>query len=178
MGKGHFRDLSEHDFAQIIKNQNIYNLRGGALRDINIFRTKKRYLQGSGFLSSIANLGKLLLPAVKRYVLPSAVSFTSGLIKDIGAGKNIRESAKRRGKKSLKKMGSRILSGKGIKSKKVRISQKGGKGRNVRKNLKTLKKKKKQAGSGLRNNKLNIKSKNKRKQKSKSVKKRYSDIFS
>ena len=75
-------------------------------------------------------------------------------------------------------MGSRILSGKGIESKKVRISQKGGKGRNVRKNLKTVKKKKKRAGSGLRNNKLNIKSKNKKKQKSKSVKQRYSDIFS
>ena len=103
MGKGHFRDLSEHEFAQIIKSQNIYNLRGGALRDSNIFRTKKRYLQGSGFLSSIANLGKLLMPAVKRYLLPSAVSFTSGLIKDIGAGKNIRESAKRHGKKSLQK---------------------------------------------------------------------------
>ena len=179
MGRGHFRNLSEHDFGQIIKNQNIYNLRGGALTDINVFRTKKRYLQGSGFLSSIASLGKLLMPAVKRYLLPSAVSFTSGLIKDIGAGKNIRESAKRRGKKSLKKMGSRILSGKGIESKKVRISQKGGKGRNVRKNLKTVKKKKKKrAGSGLRNNKLNIKSKNKKKQKSKSVKQRYSDIFS
>ena len=76
-------------------------------------------------------------------------------------------------------MGSRILSGKGIKSKRVRISQKGGKARNVRKNLKTLnKKKKKKVGSGVRSSKLNIKSKNKRKQKSKSVKKRYSDIFS
>ena len=175
MGKGHFRDLSEHDFAQIIKNQNIYNLRGGALRDINVFRTKKRYLQGSGFLSTIANLGKLLLPAVKRYVLPTAASFTSGLIKDISAGKNIRESAKRRGKKNLKKMGSRILSGKGIKSKKVRISQKA---RNSRKNVKIVKKKKRGVGSGLRNKKLSIKSKNKRKPKSKSVKKKYSDIFS
>ena len=72
-------------------------------------------------------------------------------------------------------MGSRILSGKGIKSKKVRISQKA---RNGRKNVKTVKKKKKGVGSGLRNKKLSIKSKNKRKPKSKSVKKKYSDIFS
>ena len=108
-------------------------------------------------------------------MLPTAASFTSGLIKDIGAGKNIRESAKKRGKKNLKKMGSRILSGKGIKSKKVRISQKA---RNGRKNAKIFKKKKRGVGSGLRNKKLSIKSKNKRKPKSKSVKKKYSDIFS
>ena len=75
-------------------------------------------------------------------------------------------------------MGSKILSGKGIKSKKVKISQKGGKGRNGRKNVKTCKKKKKKTGSGLRNSKLIIKSKNKGKHKSKSVKRTYSDIFS
>ena len=105
MGRSELKELSEHEFAQIVKNQAVYKLRGGGLDDINIFRTKKRYLQGSGLLSSFANLGKLLLPAIRRYVLPAAGSFASGVVKDMSAGKNFKESVKHRGKKNKKKWG-------------------------------------------------------------------------
>ena len=103
MGRSELKELSEQEFAQIVKNQAVYNLRGGGLDDINIFRTKKRYLQGGGLLSSFANLSKLLLPAIRRYVLPAVGSFTSGVVKDVSAGKNFKESVKHRGKKILKK---------------------------------------------------------------------------
>merc|ERR1711895_208219 len=105
MGRSELKELSEQEFAQIVKNQAVYNLRGGGLDDINIFRTKKRYLQGSGLLSSFANLSKFLLPAIKRYVLPAAGSFASGVVKDVSAGKIFKESIKQQGKKNLKKNG-------------------------------------------------------------------------
>ena len=97
MGRSELKELSAQEFAQIVKNQAVYKLRGGGLDDINIFRTKKRYLQGNGLLSSFANLGKLLLPAIRRYVLPAAGSFASGVVKDMSAGKNFKESVKHRG---------------------------------------------------------------------------------
>ena len=103
MGRSELKELSEQEFAQIVKNQAVYNLRGGGLNDINIFRTQKRYLRGNGLLSTFANLGKLLLPAIRRFVLPAVGSFTSGVVKDVSAGKNFKESVKHRGKKILKK---------------------------------------------------------------------------
>ena len=122
MGRSELKELSEQEFAQIVKNQAVYNLRGGGLNDINIFRTQKRYLRGNGLLSTFANLGKLLLPAIRRFVLPAVGSFTSGVVKDVSAGKNFKESVKHRGKKNLKKMGSKILSGKGLKRKRSSVS--------------------------------------------------------
>merc|ERR1711951_325124 len=88
----------------------VYKLRGGGLEDINIFRSKRRYIQGSGLLSSFANLSKLLLPAIKRHVLPAATNFASGVVKDVSAGKNFKE------------MGSKILSGRGLKRKRGSVS--------------------------------------------------------
>merc|ERR1711913_199566 len=84
--------------------------------------TQKRYLRGSGLLSTFANLGKLLLPAIRRFVVPAVGSFTSGVVKDMSAGKNFKESVKYRGKKNLKKMGTKILSGRGLKRKGTSVS--------------------------------------------------------
>merc|ERR1711889_36180 len=122
MGRSQFKELSEQEFAQIVRNQAVYKLRGGGLGDINIFRTKKRYLQGSGLLSTFANLSKLLLPTIRRYVLPAAGSFASGVVKDVSAGKNFKESIKHRGIFFFFKMGSKILSGRGLKRKRSSIS--------------------------------------------------------
>merc|ERR1711895_299532 len=122
MRRSELKELTEQEFAQIVKNQAVYNLRGGALNDINIFRTQKRYLQGSGLLSTFASLGKLLLPAIRRFVVPAVGSFTSGVVKDMSAGKNFKESVKYCGKKNLKKMGSKILSGRGLKRKGSSVS--------------------------------------------------------
>ena len=117
MGRSELKELSEQEFAQIVRNQAVYKLRGGGLDDINIFRTKKRYLQGSGLLSSFANLSKFLLPAIKRYVLPAAGSFASGVVKDVSAGRNFKESIKQYGKK-FKKNGIQNIIGQGVKKKK------------------------------------------------------------
>merc|ERR1712240_238483 len=122
MGRAQFKEISAHEFAQIVKNQDVYKLRGGGLEDINIFRTKKRYIQGSGLLSTFANLSKLLHPAIKRHVLPAAANFASGVVQDVSAGRNFKESIKQRGKKNLKEMGSKILSGRGLKRKRGSVS--------------------------------------------------------
>ena len=123
-------------------------------------------------------MGKLLFPAVKRYLIPAAASFSSGVIKDMGAGKKFKESVKHRGIKSLKKMGTRIMSGKGVKSKKVAISRKERKRTNGRKKGDSIKRKR--VGCGIKKkNRGKTKSKKKNgKQKSKSYKRKYSDIFS
>ena len=169
MGRSELKELSEQEFAQIGRNQAIYKLRGGGLDDINIFRTKKRYLQGSGLLSSFANLSKFLLPAIRRYVLPAAGSFASGVVKDVSAGKNFKESVKHRGKKNLKKMGSKILSGRGLKRKRSSVSS----GVKKAKNRKKPATNKKQ-GRGLKKKVRKSKPKNKKANK----KRRYHDIFS
>merc|ERR1711951_92441 len=113
MGRSQFKELSAHEFAQIVKNQDVYKLRGGGLDDINIFRSKKRYIQGSGLLSSFANLSKFLLPAIKRYVLPAAGNFASGVVKDVSAGRNFKESIKQHGKFFFKKWDPKYYRGGG-----------------------------------------------------------------
>merc|ERR1711913_138668 len=95
--------------------------------------------------STFASLGKLLLPAIRRYVVPAVGSFTSGLVKDVSAGKNFKESVKYRSKKNLKKMGSKILSGRGLKRKGTSVSStvKKKKVKNGKKSAPKKKKKKK-----------------------------------
>ena len=171
MGRSVLKELTEQEFAQIVKNQTVYNnLRGGGLNDINIFRTQKRYLRGSGLLSTFANLGKLLLPAIRRFVLPAVGSFTSGVVKDVSAGKNFKASVKHRGKKNLKKMGSKILSGKGLKRKRGPVSSGVKRVKNGRKPTSN-----KKQGHGLKKNKAR---KTKPKKKANKKRKKYHDIFS
>ena len=170
MGRSELKELSEQEFAQIVRNQAVYKLRGGGLDDINIFRTKKRYLQGSGLLSSFANLSKLLLPVIRRYVLPAAGSFASGVVKDVSAGRNFKESIKQHGKKKLKKMGSKILSGRGLKRKRGSVSSVVKKAKNRKKPTTTNKKQ----GRGLKKKVRKTRPKNKKANK----KRRYHDIFS
>ena len=170
MGRSQFKELSAHEFAQIVKNQDVYKLRGGGLDDINIFRSKKRYIQGSGLLSSFANLSKFLLPAIKRYVLPAAGNFASGVVKDVSAGRNFKESIKQHGKFFFKKMGSKILSGRGLKRKRGSVSSVVKKAKNRKKPTTTNKKQ----GRGLKKKVRKSRPKNKKANK----KRRYHDIFS
>merc|ERR1712055_49276 len=169
MGRSELKELTEQEFAQIVKNQAVYNLRGGGLNDINIFRTQKRYLRGSGLLSTFANLGKLLLPAIRRFVVPAVGSFTSGVVKDVSAGKNFKESVKHRGKKNLKKMGSKILSGRGLKRKGSSVSSGVKKAKNGKKAVAN-----KKQGHGLKKKAGKAKPKKKKANK----KRKYHDIFS
>ena len=109
--------LSEHDFIQILIKQNVYkNLRGNGLGNINIFHTKRKKLRGHGILSTITNLWKMLLPTVKKYLLPAAGRFASGVLKDVSVGKQFKESVKSRAK-NIKRVGLQILSGKGMQKK-------------------------------------------------------------
>merc|ERR1711917_147509 len=170
MGRSQFKELSAHEFAQIVKNRDVYKLRGGGLDDINIFRSKKRYIQGSGLLSSFANLSKFLLPAIKRYVLPAAGNFASGVVKDVSAGRNFKESIKQHGKNFFKKMGSKILSGRGLKRKRDSVSSVVKKAKS-RKEPATNKKQ----GRGLKKKIRKSRPKNKESNKKKG---RYHDIFS
>ena len=110
--------LSEKEFLEVLRSQHILKLRGGALKDINIFRANRRSLRGEGILDSISSLGKMMFPALKKYILPATKEFTKGIMNDVIRGKNLKESFKQRGKKGLQKIGSTILHGKGLKTKK------------------------------------------------------------
>ena len=59
----------------------------------------------------------MLLPTVKKYLLPAAGRFASGVLKDVSVGKQFKESVKSRAKKNIKRVGSQILSGKGMQKK-------------------------------------------------------------
>ena len=107
--------LSEQEFVNILNDQFNGLLHGGSLEDIDIFRVPRRHsLQGSGFLDIISSIGKFVLPAVKRLIVPAASEFAHGVIDDFAQGKSIKSSLKTRGKEGLKKIGSKILRGKGI----------------------------------------------------------------
>ena len=107
--------LSEQEFVNILNNQFNGLLHGGSLEDIDIFRVPRRHsLHGSGFLDIISSIGKFVLPAVKRLIVPTATEFAHGVIDDFAQGKSIKSSMKTRGKEGLKKIGSKILRGKGI----------------------------------------------------------------
>ena len=113
--------LSEQEFVNILNNQFNGLLHGGSLEDIDIFRVPRRHsLQGSGFLDIISSIGKFVLPAVKRLIVPAASEFAHGVIDDFAQGKSIKSSMKTRGKEGLKKIGSKILPGKGIVKRRVK----------------------------------------------------------
>ena len=154
--------LSESEFVGIINNQSFNNLKGGSIEDINIFRASKRHLHGSGFLDVFSKIGKFIMPAVKKYVVPAALDYSHGVMKDVAKGKNIRHSLKRRGTQSLKKVGSRILHGKGV-SKKQKPSKR------------VRKRKKNQHLKGTRGVKRKATTKHKNKP---SKKRKHCDIFS
>ena len=113
--------LSEQEFVDILNNQFNGLLNGGSLEDIDIFRVPRRHsLHGSGFLDIISSIGKFVLPAVKRLIVPTAAEFAHGVIDDFAQGKSIKSSMKTRGKEGLKKIGSKILRGKGIVKRRVK----------------------------------------------------------
>ena len=112
------RILSEHEFAKILDSQFNGVLYGASLDDIDIFRVYRPQLQGSGFLDIISSLGKFVLPAVRKFLAPAASEFAHGVIDDMIDGKSIKKTFKERGKQGLKKIGSKILHGRGVKSKK------------------------------------------------------------
>ena len=116
------QQLSENDFIHILHNQKSLRLRGGALRDINIFRANRKSLRGDGLLSTLSSIGQFILPTIKKFILPAAGKFTGEVIKDVIAGKKFGESMKKRGKKGLKRVGSKILYGKGVKKRKIYVS--------------------------------------------------------
>ena len=163
--------LSEQEFAKILDSQFNGVLYGGALDDIDIFRVYRPPLQGSGFLDIISSLGKFILPAMRKFIAPAASEFAHGMIDDLADGKSIKKAIRDRGKHSLKKIGSRILHGRGVKSKKRK------------KNIKRLNNTKKKS----RKIKITTKSKSNKKMKSKKcskkkrfprhINKKYQDIF-
>ena len=163
MVKTALKPLSEREFVELTRSDNLLALQGGSLKDINIFRVDRSQLHGSGILNTLASIGRFILPAMKKYVAPASLEFSKGVFKDVISGKKIKDSLKKRGVKSLKRIGSRILQGKG-KNVKYRKS----------KHIKKKFKKTSNQGCGGSNSKQkSLKKNNKRK-----MKKRYNDIFS
>lgn len=148
------RPLTEQEFAELLKSD-LNLLEGGALEDIDVFRLTRPPIQGSGFFDVLSKIGKFVLPAFKKYIAPAATEFAHGFIDDVTSGKDLKKSMKDRGKHGLKKIGSRILHGKGSKYKK---SKKSIKRLNTSRKRKSILKKK----SNKRKNKKNNKSKKKK----------------
>merc|ERR1739842_1254 len=150
MDKIAMKTLSEKEFIDLIRNENILSLHGGSLKDINIFRIDRKPLHGSGIIDTLTKIGRFILPAVKKYIAPAALDFTKDVYNDVRDGRKIRESLKKQGVKSLKRLGSRILHGRGKKRKlksikltKIKKSHKQGCGTSVPRKKKKKKKKKK-----------------------------------
>ena len=164
--------LSESEFISLLNKHNHVNyLRGGSLKDINIFRSRKKVQRGNGIFSIISNLGRRALPYVSKYLLPVAKDFGKAVITDVLGGQTLKSSLKKRGKEGIKSIGKQIIGGKGKKRanksrirkrKKMKIKRGTGK-----KKSKSNKRKKKQVKKGKgkkqkpRKNKL-VKKKKKR----------------
>ena len=103
----------------------------------------------------------MMFPALKKYILPATKEFTKGIMNDVIRGKNLKESFKQRGKKGLQKIGSTILHGKGLKTKKSLPSYQ-----------------KSSRAYNRVNKKKVINTKNKQRKKKTLSHKKYSDIFS
>ena len=156
------KTLSEKEFVDIIKNENILSLHGGSLKDINIFRIDKKQLHGSGIIDTLTKIGRFIFPAIKKYVAPATMEFTKDVFNDVKEGKKFKESLKKQGVKNLKRLGSRILRGQG-KNKKSK-SKKSSK-QKLKRSLKH--------GCGS-----SIKRKMFKKNNKKTKKRKYNDIFS
>ena len=156
------KTLSEKEFIELVRNENIIALHGGSLKDINIFRIDRKPLHGSGIIDTLTKIGRFIFPAVKKYIAPAALDFTKDVYNDMRDGRKIRESLKKQGVKSLKRLGSRILHGRG---KKRKLKSK---------KLTKIKKSHKQGCGTSVTRKMN----KKKKQNRKTRKRKYNDIFS
>ena len=165
------RPLTEQEFSKILNSQFDSLLRGGALEDIDVFRVyRPSTLQGSGFLDIISKIGKFVLPAVKNIIAPAASEFAHNVIDDIMTGQSLKKTIKTRGVQGLKKIGSRILHGRGLKHKRKKHI----------KRLSNRKKTKKVGGSHRKKTKTQKSKCAKKKHSSRHVikKVKYHDIFS
>merc|ERR1712055_178759 len=92
--------------------------------DINIFRRYRnnKLSRGRGLWSILSQVGRRALPFLKEWVLPSAREYGKNVLSDVMAGRALKSSLKTRGKESLKNIGSRIVTGKGSKKRRKRLS--------------------------------------------------------
>merc|ERR1712105_395722 len=78
--------------------------------------------RGRGLWSILSQVGRRALPFLKEWVLPSAREYGKNVFSDVMAGRALKSSLKTRGKESLKNIGSRIVTGKGSKKRRKRLS--------------------------------------------------------
>ena len=118
-----FKTLSEQDF-NALSNSFSPIISGHGQGDINIFRRYRnnKLARGRGLWSILSQVGRKALPFLKEWVLPSAKEYGKNVLSDVMAGRALKSSLKSRGKESLKNIGSRIMSGKGSKRRRNRLS--------------------------------------------------------
>ena len=118
-----FKTLSEQDF-NALSNSFSPIISGQGQGDINIFRRYRnnKLARGRGLWSILSQVGRKALPFLKEWVLPSAKEYSKNVLSDVMAGRALKDSLKTRGKESLKYIGSRIVTGKGSKKRRNRLS--------------------------------------------------------
>ena len=118
-----FKTLSEQDF-NALSNSFSPIISGEGQGDINIFRRYRnnKLSRGRGLWSILSQVGRRALPFLKEWVLPSAREYGKNVFSDVMAGRALKSSLKTRGKESLKNIGSRIVTGKGSKKRRKRLS--------------------------------------------------------
>ena len=118
-----FKTLSEQDF-NALSNSFSPIISGHGQGDINIFRRYRnnKLARGRGLWSILSQVGRKALPFLKEWVLPSAKEYGKNVLSDVMAGRALKSSLKTRGKESLKNIGSRIMTGKGSKKRRNRLS--------------------------------------------------------
>ena len=117
------KTLSEQDF-NALSNSFSPIISGEGQGDINIFRRYRnnKLSRGRGLWSILSQVGRRALPFLKEWVLPSAREYGKNVFSDVMAGRALKSSLKTRGKESLKNIGSRIVTGKGSKKRRKRLS--------------------------------------------------------
>ena len=118
-----FKTLSEQEF-NAISNSFSPIISGQGQGDINIFRRYRnnKLSRGRGLWSILSQIGRKALPFLKEWVLPSAKEYGKNVLSDVVAGRALKSSLKTRGKESLKNIGRRIVTGKGSKKRRKRLS--------------------------------------------------------
>lgn len=110
---------TENEFLVLFQHPQILK-KGGALSDIETFKSPIFYQRGSGIFSLLKGIGRRVLPFIIKNVMPEAVDLGRGIFQDVGSGKkNFRESLKHRGLAAVKGVARRATGGR-VKKKKKR----------------------------------------------------------
>lgn len=110
---------SVSDFEVLFSNGDFHN-NGGSLSNIKTYNSPVYIQRGSGIFSVLGNIVRNSIPFIRRLILPAMGDFSKNVIDDYANGAPLRQSMKKRGISTLKRVGRNIMSGGKRKSKVIK----------------------------------------------------------